>query len=170
MLLKLPIRLLLAALLLLAILALTACAKDIPVYAAVRTARGARRTTLGTGNFLALAYHDVEDEDPDQAFLSVRTDRLVDQLAWLRENGYQAVSVDQILAARQGGKPLPERAVLLSFDDGYRSFYTRVLPILKAYRWPALLAPVGTWMDTPRRQAGGFRRQPAAAPTLPELG
>ena len=115
------------------------------------------------GHFLTLAYHDVEDEDPDQGFLSVRTDRLVDQLNWLRENGYQAVSVDQILAARQpGGKPLPERAVLLTFDDGYRSFLTRVLPILKAYGWPAVLAPVGTWMDTPadRKVDFGGNMQP----------
>lgn len=157
MLLKLPTRLLLAALLLLAILALTACAKDIPVYTppSERPVAAAEKP-WAPGNFLALAYHDVEDDDPDQAFLSVRTDRLVDQLAWLRENGYQAVSVDQILAARQGGKPLPERAVLLSFDDGYRSFYTRVLPILKAYRWPALLAPVGTWMDTPANKPVDF--------------
>ena len=115
------------------------------------------------GHFLTLAYHDVEDEDPDQGFLSVRTDRLVDQLNWLRGNGYQAVSVDQILAARQpGGKPLPERAVLLTFDDGYRSFLTRVLPILKAYGWPAVLAPVGTWMDTPadRKVDFGGNMQP----------
>ena len=99
---------------------------------------------------------------PTRAF-SVRTDRLVDQLNWLRENGYQAVSVDQILAARQpGGKPLPERAVLLTFDDGYRSFLTRVLPILKAYGWPAVLAPVGTWMDTPadRKVDFGGNMQP----------
>ena len=147
MLLKLPTRILLAALLLGLILVLTACAKDIPVYTppSARPVAAAEQPWQ-SGHFLALAYHDVEDEDPDQGFLSVRTDRLVDQLAWLRENGYQAVTVDQILAARQGGAPLPERAVLLSFDDGYRSFYTRVLPILKAYRWPALLAPVGTWM------------------------
>ena len=71
--------------------------------------------------------------------------------------------MDQILAARQpGGKPLPERAVLLTFDDGYRSFLTRVLPILKAYGWPAVLAPVGTWMDTPadRKVDFGGNMQP----------
>ncbi|NMK47552.1 poly-beta-1,6-N-acetyl-D-glucosamine N-deacetylase PgaB [Achromobacter sp. Bel] len=158
-----PTRLILAALLLLVILALTACAKDIPVYTppAERPVAAAEQPWK-PDQFLALAYHDVEDDDPDQGFLSVRTDRLVDQLAWLRANGYQAVSVDQILAARQGGKPLPDRAVLLSFDDGYRSFYTRVLPILKAYGWPALLAPVGVWMDTPAGQPVDFGGSPEA--------
>lgn len=102
-----------------------------------------------SNRFLVLAYHDVEDKDPDQTFVSVRTDHLVEQFSWLRDNGYQPVSVDQILAARDGGPPLPQQAVLLTFDDGYRSFYTRVLPILKAFQWPAVLAPVGTWVDTP---------------------
>ncbi|PTW85963.1 poly-beta-1,6-N-acetyl-D-glucosamine N-deacetylase PgaB [Achromobacter mucicolens] len=163
MMLKLPVRLILAGLLLLLILILTACAKDIPVYTppADRPVAAVDRPWVN-GQFLALAYHDVEDDDPDQAFLSVRTDRLAEQLAWLRANGYQAVSVDQILAARQGGKPLPDRAVLLSFDDGYRSFHTRVLPILKAYGWPALLAPVGTWMDTPSNRPVDFGGSPEA--------
>lgn len=158
-----PTRLILAGLLLLVILALTACAKDIPVFTppAERPMAPAEQAWK-PDQFLALAYHDVEDDDPDQGFLSVRTDRLVDQLAWLRANGYQAVSVDQILAARQGGQPLPERAVLLSFDDGYRSFYTRVLPILKAYGWPALLAPVGVWMDTPADKPVDFGGSPEA--------
>ncbi|WP_373981615.1 poly-beta-1,6-N-acetyl-D-glucosamine N-deacetylase PgaB [Achromobacter sp. JD417] len=163
MMLKLPVRLILAGLLLLLMLILTACAKDIPVYTAPAD-RPVAAVDLPwvNGQFLALAYHDVEDDDPDQAFLSVRTDRLAEQLAWLRANGYQAVSVDQILAARQGGKPLPDRAVLLSFDDGYRSFRTRVLPILKAYGWPALLAPVGTWMDTPSNRPVDFGGSPEA--------
>lgn len=163
MMLKLHTRLILAGILLLLILLLTACAKDIPVYTppADRPIAAVDRPWVN-GQFLALAYHDVEDDDPDQAFLSVRTDRLAEQLAWLRANGYQAVSVDQILAARQGGKPLPDRAVLLSFDDGYRSFLTRVLPILKAYGWPALLAPVGTWMDTPSDRPVDFGGSPEA--------
>ncbi len=98
------------------------------------------------GHILALAYHEVEDGPADNRFMSVRTANLIEQLAWLKQNGYQAVSVDQILAARQGGPALPDQAVLLSFDDGYSSFAERVLPILKAYRWPAVFAPVGVWL------------------------
>lgn len=129
---------------------LGACAKDIPVFTPPAERPLAQAERPWPANHVAvLAYHDVEDKDPDQAYLSVRTDHLIGQLAWLRENGYQAVSVDQILAARQGGQALPAKAVLLTFDDGYRSFYTRVMPLLKAYRWPAVLAPVGKWMDTP---------------------
>ena len=111
-------------------------------------------------HFLGIAYHDVEDRDPDQAVVAVRTERLIEQLAWLRENGYQAVSVDQILAARRGGPALPPKAVMLSVDDGYSSFYTRVMPILGAYHWPALLAPVGSWIDTPLNQPVDFAGTP----------
>lgn len=90
----------------------------------------------------------------------MRTERLIEQLSWLRENGYQAVSVDQVLAARAGGPELPPKAVMLSFDDGYSSFYTRVMPILRAYQWPAVLAPVGSWVDTPLNQPVDFAGVP----------
>lgn len=107
-------------------------------------------------HFLVLAYHDVEDDAADQRYLSVRTSALNDQLAWLKANDYHPVSVDAILAARAGGKPLPPKAVLLSFDDGYSSFYRRVYPLLQAYHWPALLSPVGKWVDTPAGQPVDF--------------
>uniref|UniRef100_UPI00333F4990 poly-beta-1,6-N-acetyl-D-glucosamine N-deacetylase PgaB n=1 Tax=Castellaniella defragrans TaxID=75697 RepID=UPI00333F4990 len=147
----------LTGLLFLILLVLAACAKDIPVYVPPdQRPMELHEQAWPRNSFLTLAYHEVEDDDPDQTFLSVRTDRLIEQLTWLRENGYQAVSVDQILDARQGGKPLPERAVLLSFDDGYSSLYTRILPILKAFDWPAIFALVGVWMDTPQDQEVDF--------------
>lgn len=105
---------------------------------------------------LGIAYHDIEDRDPDQRVVAVRTERMIEQLAWLRENGYRPVTVDQILAARNGGPELPAKAILLTFDDGYSSFYTRVLPVLRSYHWPAVLAPVGTWIDTPADQPVNF--------------
>jgi len=42
---------------------------------------------------------------------------------------------------------LPDKPVLLCWDDGYKSFYTHVLPLLKAYNFPAVLALVGEWMS-----------------------
>lgn len=107
-------------------------------------------------SFVTIAYHDVEDGEADQRYLSVRTANLVAQFSWLRENGYHPVSVEQILAAQTGGAALPARAVLLTFDDGYSSFYSRVLPLLKAAQWPAVLAPVGRWIDTPADQLVDF--------------
>ncbi|QXI31363.1 poly-beta-1,6-N-acetyl-D-glucosamine N-deacetylase PgaB [Pseudomonas vanderleydeniana] len=110
-------------------------------------------------HFLSLTYHDIEDRDPDQEVVAVRTERLIAQLAWLRENHYRPVTVDQILAARSGGPELPPKAVLLTFDDGYSSFYTRVMPILRSYHWPAVLAPVGVWIDTPADKPVDFAGQ-----------
>src|SRR3546814_14162086 len=86
---------------------------------------------------VAIAWHDVSDDAPDQEHVAVRTSRLIEQLSWLRENGYVPVSVDAVIAAHRGGAPLPNRAVLLTFDDAYASFYPRVFPILSSSGWPA---------------------------------
>lgn len=107
-------------------------------------------------SFLVLGYHDVEDDAADQRYLSVRTSALNDQLAWLRDNGYHPISVQQIVDAHAGKIVLPEKAVLLTFDDGYSSFYTRVWPLLERYKFPALWAPVGSWVDAPDNQPVDF--------------
>ncbi|MGP1614254.1 MAG: poly-beta-1,6-N-acetyl-D-glucosamine N-deacetylase PgaB, partial [Pollutimonas bauzanensis] len=140
---------------------LNGCAKDIPAFVPPEQRPSHNFNEPWPKNkYLALAYHDIEDSDPDQAFVSVKTEHLAEQFAWLRENGYRPITVDQILAASKGGAPLPEKAVLLTFDDGYRSFYTRVFPLLKAYGWPAILAPVGVWVDTPEDQDVDFGGRP----------
>ncbi|MGY2286331.1 poly-beta-1,6-N-acetyl-D-glucosamine N-deacetylase PgaB [Pseudomonas gingeri] len=149
--------LIMRCLLLLGALLLGACAQTPATFTApAQRPLPANEAPWPKNHVLGIAYHDVEDRDPDQAVVAVRTERLLEQLAWLRENGYRPVSVDQILAARGGGPELPAKAVLLSFDDGYASFYTRVMPVLRSYRWPALLAPVGTWIDTPAGQPVNF--------------
>ncbi len=111
-------------------------------------------------SFISLCYHNVEDEDPDQRFDGVSSAHLVEQMSWLKHEGYHPVSIDQILAAKAGKKPLPPKAVLLSFDDGYKSFYTRVYPILQVYHYPAVLGIVDEWMTgsaTPTKGHPGDR-------------
>lgn len=107
-------------------------------------------------SFLVLAWHDVEDGAADQRYLSVRTSALNDQFAWLHDNGYQPISVQQVLDAHAGKSTLPEKAVMLTFDDGYSSFSTRVLPLLRLFKWPALWAPVGSWVDAPEHSLVDF--------------
>jgi biofilm PGA synthesis lipoprotein PgaB len=99
--------------------------------------------------FTALCYHEVADSISDPAGNAISADRLIQHFSWLRANGYRVISVDDLLAAQRGERQLPDRAVLLTFDDGYASFYSRVYPLLKAFGYPAVLALVGSWLDAP---------------------
>ncbi len=101
------------------------------------------------GEFLGLCFHDVRREAAGGNELTMTTDKFVALLSWLREHDYRPVSVDDLLAARKGEKELPAKAVLLTFDDGYRGFYSEVFPLLKAFNYPAVLALVGCWMEGP---------------------
>ena len=102
--------------------------------------------STASGSFMALCYHNVEDEDPDQTYDGVTTTKLIEQLSWLQKQGYVAISVDDLLLARAGRKQLPPKAVMLTFDDGYESFYTKVYPILRAFHFPAVIGVVDEWM------------------------
>ena len=117
------------------------------------------------GSFRVLCYHDIRDRlrdsfDAEPEATAVDTGELIRQFSWLRENGYQPVSVEAIVRARAGGAPLPARAVLLSFDDGYRSVYTKVFPLLKLFGYPALIAVVGDWLASETAVAYGERKLP----------
>ena len=101
-------------------------------------------------SFRVLAFHDVRENvratfetDPDETAVDENT--LTDVFAWLGHNGYHPVTLQQIIDARAGGKRLPSQPVLLTFDDGYRSAYTKVFPLLKRYNYPALFALVTSW-------------------------
>lgn len=99
------------------------------------------------GAFIAIAYHDVVQTKAELASDGVTVDHLIDQFEWLLANNYHPISIDDLLAAKSGTKPLPKKAVLLCWDDGYTSFYTIVFPLLKAYHFPAVLALEGSWIE-----------------------
>jgi biofilm PGA synthesis lipoprotein PgaB len=103
---------------------------------------------ISADSFTVLAYHDVRDEGIEgPGIMTVRTATLIGHFSWLREHGYRIVGLDDIVAANEGRRPLPEKAVLLTFDDGYESVYTRVYPLLQLFRYPAVIGLVGKWME-----------------------
>ncbi|MEY3807899.1 MAG: poly-beta,6-N-acetyl-D-glucosamine N-deacetylase PgaB [Pseudomonadota bacterium] len=101
-------------------------------------------------HFLILNYHDIlsaEDAKRSVNKMDVGIEHLEQHLDWLKNKGYKIISVQNVLDAASGKLPLPDKSALLTFDDGYQSFYTRVFPLLKKHHYPATLALVGTWMD-----------------------
>ncbi|WGT62448.1 poly-beta-1,6-N-acetyl-D-glucosamine N-deacetylase PgaB [Variovorax paradoxus] len=87
------------------------------------------------------------ENSPDETAIDERT--LAEVFAWLQHNDYHPISLQQVIDARADGKPLPSKPVLLTFDDGYRSAYTQVFPLLQRFKYPALLALVTSWLEVP---------------------
>jgi biofilm PGA synthesis lipoprotein PgaB len=105
--------------------------------------------------FIVIAYHDnvqkrlvADDFTPEQ---------FVSQLTFFRMNGYHPVSIGDIEAAAAGGKPLPDKAILLTFDDAYLSFYKIVYPALKLFNYPAVLSVVTSWADGKNRPTDFYK-------------
>ena len=93
-----------------------------------------------------LVYHDIRNEpDADEYVVTPRMFR--EQMAFLKQQGYQPVSLGRFADAAAGRSALPERAVVLSFDDGLASFRDIAMPVLEEYRFPAVLSVVTGWVD-----------------------
>lgn len=83
-----------------------------------------------------LCYHRFGDE---KARMVVSAEDFEAQMRYLAENDYRVIPLAALAGFLEGRSALPERAVVLTMDDGYRSNYEIAFPILKRYRFPATI-------------------------------
>ena len=76
-----------------------------------------------------LMYHHVVEDGQECNDMTVTVSRLREDLQWLRDSGYTTVLPRELAA----GEPLPEKPVLITFDDGYRSNYNLAFPIFQEF-------------------------------------
>ena len=83
-----------------------------------------------------LMYHQVVNETPADSVYNIyiTTQNLNQQLKWLKENGYTAIHFRDIFSGK-----LPQKPVILTFDDGYKNNYENLLPLLKLYQMKAVV-------------------------------
>jgi peptidoglycan/xylan/chitin deacetylase (PgdA/CDA1 family) len=81
--------------------------------------------------------------------LSVTPHEFAAQMALLDHAGATTVTLDDVVAALGGGRPLPPRAVVLTFDDGYRDFTTAAMPVLRAHGFRATVFVVSGFVGRP---------------------
>jgi peptidoglycan/xylan/chitin deacetylase (PgdA/CDA1 family) len=110
----------------------------------------ARAPDWPADTFAVLCYHEIRDDvaqRPDSYTLA--TSGLALQFAWLRGQGYHVISLTEVIDARRDHRPLPPKAVVLTFDDGLQSVYSRAFPLLQAFQYPAVIGLVGAWLEEP---------------------
>jgi peptidoglycan/xylan/chitin deacetylase (PgdA/CDA1 family) len=84
-----------------------------------------------------LMYHYVSPLPPQadsiREGLTISPDTFREHIEFLHSEGYEAVSLYEINGALEQGTPLPEKPIVLTFDDGYTDHYQYVFPVLKEY-------------------------------------
>lgn len=92
-------------------------------------------------------YHGLIDKKKYQNrfFLSPKT--FEKDLIYLKENGYTPIFVRDLINYVDNGTPLPEKPVMITFDDGYYNTYLFAYPLLRQYDMKAVISVIGKLTD-----------------------
>ena len=96
---------------------------------------------------LILMYHQVSENSSLWGDYVIPTSLLKEDFEYLKNNNYIPIKMKDLLDFTKGTKELPEKAVVITFDDGQRSFLTKVVPLLEEYNYPAVVNIVGALTD-----------------------
>src|SRR5215471_16809786 len=114
-----------------------------------------------------LAYHSISDNlfGKLHPYQQINTSVVVfdQQMKWLRREGYRTISLQDLLEGFDSSGDLSNR-VVLTFDDGYRDFYTDAFPVLKQCDFTATV-----FLATDRIQDHSLRLEGADYLTWPEV-
>lgn len=101
---------------------------------------------------ILMYHHLTQEEETGGSRISVA--RFRDQMRALAEAGYHPVGFDEVLAWVEDGAEIPEKPIVITFDDGYASNYELAYPILREYDFKATIFVIGvsvgkdTYKDT----------------------
>jgi peptidoglycan/xylan/chitin deacetylase (PgdA/CDA1 family) len=121
-------------------LTLLACLECSAVEPAVMPAAddGVRVSVLG--------YHDLSENLPETA-MRLRTAKFRTQMQSIRDLGIKVITMEQFTAWKKFGTPIPNRSIVITFDDGWKSVYTEAFPILKELGFPYTLFLYKDYVD-----------------------
>ena len=116
-----------------------------------------------TRGVLVLNYHKIDNKHHS---LSVRVADFEQHMAWLKQYGYTSITPDELYDFITCGAELPEKPVMITFDDGYEDNYTNAYPIMKKYGFTGTIFVVTsflgkypnylTWAQAQELEENGF--------------
>lgn len=106
------------------------------------------RETLNNGVITSLLYHDISanPNDPENTYVG----DFREHIRMLKEEGYNSITIGEIIKHYQEGIPLPPKPLLITFDDAKRNSYTYADPILEEFGFKAtMFIPIGLMRRNP---------------------
>lgn len=89
-----------------------------------------------------LLYHHLDPDQPESE-TCLYPETFERQMRLLKEHGYNPISFEELIAFEEHGTPLPEKPVMITFDDGYTSNYTYAYPVLRELGFKATIFAIG---------------------------
>ena len=84
-----------------------------------------------------LVYHRFDD--PRHVSTDISIQNLRAQFEYFKNNGYEVVKLSRLVDAVNAGEPIPDNWIVITVDDGYKSFYNNALSVFKEYNYPFAL-------------------------------
>lgn len=116
-------------------------------YSRILDTYGFVRRKLTKSQVAVLMYHRVSPKQDSWSLKSISPKCFEKQIRYFRQN-YEIFSLDILVEYMKQGKPLPEKSVVITFDDGYKDNYRYAYPILKKYHVPTTIFLTTGHIDT----------------------
>lgn len=97
----------------------------------------ADKTIGSTKGATILMYHLISDGFEN--YMSVPKTKFREQMKYLKDNGFRVISLDELYSYYVSGTPIPDKAIVITFDDGTSDQYTNAYPILKEFGFKATI-------------------------------
>lgn len=94
-----------------------------------------------------IMYHSILKDESKRGKYVITPSDLENDLKFLKENGYTAVFMHDLIEFAYSGAPLPEKPVVLTFDDGYYNNLTYAYPLMEKYGMKFVISLVGKYTD-----------------------
>jgi peptidoglycan/xylan/chitin deacetylase (PgdA/CDA1 family) len=102
-----------------------------------------QRRAAGSESVPILMYHSISNDTEREVhpYYRIATSPLqfAAQMKYLRENGYQTASLAEVLSQLHDQNATRNKRIVITFDDGYRDFYTQAFPVLNQYGFTATM-------------------------------
>ena len=94
-----------------------------------------------------LMYHQISEKSNKWGKYVISPQEFESDIKLIVERGYTSVTIADLIAYTQGDFDMPEKPIMITFDDGYESDYVYALPILKKYNVKAVSSTVGAYTE-----------------------